>query len=196
MSESYGIGMASAASADDADGDAGDVDQEGRGGGGPAEDDNRNGIDGDHHHHHQQQQEEHDGGMAIEEGGSHAGAGGESDGIMQEAGDGEGDDMDEADIYASDANRDISDDGYEEDGVSVEVVAGTPAAVPEGCLRATDIEARFPYNTTDATKELTRCIIGRTITSQQQAADLIEQGADLRSCGRRATRCLASPTRC
>ncbi|CEL93977.1 unnamed protein product [Vitrella brassicaformis CCMP3155] len=144
MSESYGIGVPSAATADDADGDAGDVDEEGHGGGGPAEDDNRNGVDDE-----QQQQQQQQGGMADEERNAQAGA-----------------------AAAESEPEADGDDGHH-------VVVATGVTVPDGCVGPTDIEARFPLGTNEATKQLALGVIGRTIIDPHRVTALIRQdGAD------------------
>ncbi|CEM02070.1 unnamed protein product [Vitrella brassicaformis CCMP3155] len=164
MSEAYGLGAPSAATANRYNGDA---DEEQRGGGGPAEEDDRSGIDSD------EQKEEHHGGvadeMADEEG---------SDSESEDGdGAGAGDDMNEDDSELSDEYSDSSDDGYEEEGHPV--VAATGVTVPDGCVGPTDIEARFPLGTNEATKQLGLGVIGRTIIDPRQVTALIRQnGAD------------------
>ncbi|CEL93398.1 unnamed protein product [Vitrella brassicaformis CCMP3155] len=167
MSESHGIGMPSAATADGDGGDAGDVDEKGHGGGGPAEDDNRNGIgDSD-----EQQKEE--GGVADEEPGPQAAAAAESE---PEDGAGAGDDSEESDEY-SDSSGDDSEVAYEEHGHPV--VAATGVTVPEGWAGPSEIEVRFSPGTTEATKQLGLGVIGRTTIDPRQVTDLIQQeGAD------------------
>ncbi|CEL93403.1 unnamed protein product [Vitrella brassicaformis CCMP3155] len=83
--------------------------------------------------------------------------------------DGEGDDD-------SDSDSDDYDDGYEDDGHPV--VPITSVDVPDGFLGADELEARFPYGTSDVTKSLALGIIGRTIPSPQHVTDLIEQRAN------------------
>ncbi|CEL93976.1 unnamed protein product [Vitrella brassicaformis CCMP3155] len=149
--------MPSAATADDADGDAGDVDEEGHGGGGPGEENNRNGVDDE------QQQEE--GGMADEEPDPQAAAGADSEPEADGAGD------------ASEDSSDDSEVAYEEHGHPV--VAATGVTVADGCVGVNDIEARFPLGTNEASKQLGLGIIGRTIMDPRQVTDLIQQeGAD------------------
>ncbi|CEL93931.1 unnamed protein product [Vitrella brassicaformis CCMP3155] len=170
MSEGHDdIHMASAAMADGDGGDADDVAEEDSNGGGEQPDgQDDNDADSD------LLREEEDGGMAEEEEGVQEAADSESEsGGVQDDSDGDGgplgdgiDDDDESD----------EDDGYEEDGHPVEVA--TTVEVPDGCWRSDDIEARFPHYTNEATRQLALGIIGRTITSPQQATRLIQQNAD------------------
>ncbi|CEM23922.1 unnamed protein product [Vitrella brassicaformis CCMP3155] len=165
------IGMPSAATADRHNGDA--------------EEDDRSGIDSD-----EQQQE---GGvadeMADEEESPQAGADSEpeADGAGDDSEDSDdwgfssGDDYEEADGAGDDSEESddwgfSSGDDYEEHGHPV--VAATGVTVPDGCAGPTDIEARFPLGTNEATKQLTLGVIGRTITPHQVTNLIRQQGAD------------------
>ncbi|CEL93385.1 unnamed protein product [Vitrella brassicaformis CCMP3155] len=58
------------------------------------------------------------------------------------------------------------------------VVPVTSVDVPDGFLGADELEARFPYGTSDVTKSLAVGVLGRTIPSPQHVTDLIQQGAN------------------
>ncbi|CEL93944.1 unnamed protein product [Vitrella brassicaformis CCMP3155] len=165
MSDGHDSHMASAAMADGDGGDADDVAEEDNNGGGQPDGQDDSDADSDLSH-------EEDGEMAEEEGeGLQAAADSESES------DGVQDDSDDDGGPLGDGFDDDDDDN-EEDGHPV--VAATTVEVPDdlGCLGPDDIEARFPHDTDDPTKQLTLGIIGRTITSPQQVTDLIGQGAD------------------
>ncbi|CEL93386.1 unnamed protein product [Vitrella brassicaformis CCMP3155] len=145
-----------------------DVAEEEHSGSGQAEDSDRNGADsGD-----QQQQDD---GMADEmaDGGEgpQAGNGDESDGMWEEDDDNDQDD----DIDDRDSDDDWE---YEEEGHPLSDLADPTAPVPDGHIGLDELEARFPEGTSDATRELSRWIIGRRITDARQVTDLIEQDAD------------------
>ncbi|CEL93959.1 unnamed protein product [Vitrella brassicaformis CCMP3155] len=183
MSECHDSHMASAAMADGDGGDADDVAEEDNNGGGQPDGQDDNDADSD-------LSREEDGEMAEEEGeGPQAAADSESesDGVQDDSDDDGGplgDDMadddndgiDDDDYNDDEADPYEDDDGYEEDGHPV--LAATTVEVPDGCVGANDIEARFPLGTNEVTKQLALGVIGRTITSPQHVTDLIEQGAD------------------
>ncbi|CEL93397.1 unnamed protein product [Vitrella brassicaformis CCMP3155] len=128
--------------------------------------------------------DEPDGGDSEEGGGMADGS--ESGGGMQDDSDDGGvldedqDQDDEIDYSEGDndnnSDSDGHDDGYEEEGHPV--VPITSVDVPDGFLGAEELEARFPYGTSDVTKSLGLGVIGRTIPSAQHVTDLIEQGAN------------------
>ncbi|CEM12816.1 unnamed protein product [Vitrella brassicaformis CCMP3155] len=113
--------------------------------------------------------------------GSESGGGMQDDsddgGMLDEDQDQEDDEIDDSEgDDDSDSDSDGHDDGYEEEGHAV--VPTTTVDVPDGCLGVNDIEARFPYGTSDVAKSLALGVIGRTIPSAQHVTDLIEQGAN------------------
>ncbi|CEL93973.1 unnamed protein product [Vitrella brassicaformis CCMP3155] len=156
MSGGHDSRMASAAMAD---GDGGDAEEE-HSGSGQAEDSDRNGADSGG-----QQQE---GAMADEmadgDDGPQAADGDESDGMQDEDGD---DDQDD-DIDDRDSD-DIC------DGHPLSDLADPTVPVPDGHFGLDELEARFPEGTSDATRELSRWIIGRRFTSAREVTDLIRQ---------------------
>ncbi|CEM17402.1 unnamed protein product [Vitrella brassicaformis CCMP3155] len=161
MSGGHDTHMASGDVADGPDGDhdTDDVAEEDNNGGGQPGGQDDNDTDSD------LLREQEDGEMAEEEGAW-------QDGVQDDGG-GEGgwlwDDMDDDDDDSEE------DDGYEEDGHPV--LVATTVEVPDGFRGANDIEAQFPHDTDNLTKELTLGIIGRTI-NPQHVTDLIQQGAD------------------
>jgi len=169
MSETHDSHMASTAMADGADGDAGDpvcagdVAEEEHGGSGQAEESDRNGADSGG-----QQQHEEDGmanEMADEEGSDS-----ESDGMWEEEEEEDDDDQDD------DIDDGYSDDGfieYEEEGHPLSGLADPTVPVPDGHIGLDELEAWFLKGTNDATKELSRWIIGRRFTDARQMTDLI-----------------------
>ncbi|CEM31121.1 unnamed protein product [Vitrella brassicaformis CCMP3155] len=163
MSERRDTHMASTAMADGDGGDADDVAEEDHNGGGQPDGQDDNDADSD------LLREEEDGEMAEEEGeGLQAAADSES----------ESDDSDDDGGPLGDGldDDDYDDDGYEEDGHPI--LAATTVEVPDGCWRPDDIEVRFPHGTNEATKQLALDVIGRTVTSPQQVARLMQQNAD------------------
>ncbi|CEL93948.1 unnamed protein product [Vitrella brassicaformis CCMP3155] len=172
MSGGHDSQMASAAMADGDGGDADDVAEEDNNGGGQPDGQDDNDADSD------LLGEEEDGEMAEEEGeGLQAAADSESesDGVQDDSDD-DGGPLGDDDDGIDDDNESDEDDGYEEDGHPV--LVATTVEVPDGCVGANDIEARFPLGTNEVTKQLALGIIGRTISAPQHATDLIELGAD------------------
>ncbi|CEM02056.1 unnamed protein product [Vitrella brassicaformis CCMP3155] len=147
--------------------DAGDAAEEEHSGIGQAEELDLDSVDRDDQ---QQQQGEMAHEMADGEKGPQAANENESENDGDD--DDRGDDIDD---------RDLDDDynDYEKEGHPLSGLADPTVPVPDGHIGLDELEARFPEGTSDATRELSRCIIGRRFTSAREVTDLIrQQGAD------------------
>ncbi|CEM22722.1 unnamed protein product [Vitrella brassicaformis CCMP3155] len=170
MSEGHDTHMASAAMADGDGGDADDVAEEDNNGGGQPDGQDNNGADSGGQ---QQQESAVADEMADGDDGPQAADGDESGGMQEENGD------DDQDAYIDDGYSDDDYNQYEVEGYPLSGLADPAFPVPEGHIGLDRLVGRFLKGTSDASKQLSRRIIGRRFTNGREVTHLIrQQGAD------------------